>query len=136
MMLEIAITTTNKYNTQQYAPLNKYLPLNKSTMISNTPMAANKINTYPLIEKHITSLFPDCKKDISNFMLQNYMGAIMAMCKNQNYDSKNLRWIHKYVKNHLKDFILYSPFAIYWKVGVTIFAINTKVFCCLCNVFR
>lgn len=96
----------------------------------------NAINTYPLIEKHITSLFPDCKKDISNFMLQNYMGAIMAMCKNQNYDLENLRWIHKYVKSHLKDFILYSPFAIYWKVGVTIFAINTKVFCCLCNVFR
>lgn len=89
---------------------------------------ANAIKVYPLFEEYLSNKFPESKNDIVNFMVQNYMGAIMAMCKNKNYDNKNIVWIHKYVCLHWKKFVFESDFAIHWKLGVTLFALNAKFF--------
>ncbi len=92
----------------------------------------NSLRIYPQIEKYLSKRFPDSKTDISNFMLQNYMGAFMAMCKNKNFDEKNVLWIQKYVRVHWKNFVCKSQFALHWKIGATVFAINRKIFQILC----
>lgn len=89
---------------------------------------ANAIRVYPQLEEYLSNKFPESKIYITNFMLQNYMGAIMAMCKNKNYDNKNIAWIHKYVCLHWKEFVFKSNFKMYWKFGVSLFALDAKLF--------
>ena len=96
----------------------------------------NSLQIYPKIEMYLSKQFPNSNIDISNFMLQNYMGAFMAMCKNKNFDQQSIVWIQKYVRSHWNDFICKAPFALHWKIGVTLFAINTNIFKILVCIFR
>jgi len=88
----------------------------------------NGINMYQVMEKKIRKKYPKCQIYISNFMIQNYMGAVMAMCQNKKFDYEIITWIKRFIRTHLKEFLKYSPFAIHWKIGVTLFAINEKIF--------
>ena len=88
----------------------------------------NGIKMYQKRRIAMLNSFPQHKNVINNFMVQNYMGAIMAMCQNNNFDKEIEDTIATFVRKNLLSFLIYSPSSLIWTLGVIGFCINKNVF--------
>lgn len=76
----------------------------------------------------LTRKYPALEIPIRNFMIQNYMGAIMAMCRNKTFDTKVIEFAHTVVKKGIRNFLCRSDFALYWKISVFLYFVSPKIF--------
>ena len=89
---------------------------------------ASAVSMYINREESLTKKYPTLATAIRNFMIQSYMGAVMAMCRNKAFDFEVIKFTHNIVKKSFKDFLLKSDFALYWKSSVFIYFVSPKLF--------